>query len=289
MKRIFMNLKNLFKKKHFITILFISFIVLFILFLPLKKVEIGDRGILYDNIQGQVTNILKPGWHFVIPITQELTSYPITEKSYVIARDSKNWSNGIDASITTPSSDNQTLSIDVSFQYYLDQNKLEYIYEKYDGKEILEIEKTYLKDIFKDSIIHTVSQYTAYDVYSTKRKEIQNNVLDILRRKLEGSGIMINDTFINNVRLSEEMNSIIKAKAVAKAAVIEAEGKSAANKLINDSLSNKIMQYESLSKLSESLKLVIVPSDSNTQLDFSKILEQMLEDNAGDSTNISTK
>ena len=36
------------------------------------------------------------------------------------------------------------------------------------------------------------------------------------------------------------------------------------------------MMYEALSKLSDSLKLIVVPSGTDSQMDFSKILEQIL-------------
>ena len=84
--------------------------------------------------------------------------------------------------------------------------------------------------------------------------------------------------YIETVRLSPETESIIRAESLAEAARIEAQGKSDANKLISESLTDKIMAYEALSKLSESLRLIIVPSGTDSQLDFSKIIEQILNE-----------
>lgn len=268
--------KALFHKKAKLLFVGVILMVLLVVLFPFQKVEIGQMGVMYNSYTGEVSDHILPGWHYVMPFVQELTVYPVNERTYVISRDQTNWNNGIDASITTPSMDNQTLSMDVTFSYSIDRDKLRDIYEKFDGKTITEIEKLYFYDVFKDAIVNTVSTYTAYDVYSTKRKEIQDVVLTKLMEKYIDSGIQINNVYINTVRLSEELTSILRAEALAQAAIIEAQGKSDANKLLSDSLSEKIMKYESLSKLSESLKLVVVPSGSGTEIDFSNIIDQIL-------------
>ena len=276
MKRLFKITKTILRNKVSVFITGLLLFVFIVLLFPFQRVGIGQLGVLYNSFTGNVKEPISPGWHYVIPFVQELTVYPETERTYIISRDQKSWNNGIDASIATPSNDNQTLSIDVTFVYLMEKDKLQSIYEKYNGKPIGEIEKEYFDGIFKDAIINTVSKYSSYDVYSTKRNDIQEEVLKILKDEFKGSGVLLKDVYINTVRLSEEMNSIIQAEALAKAEIIEAQGKSDANKLISDSLSEKIMKYESLTKLSNSLKLVIVPSGSDTDLDFSDILNQML-------------
>lgn len=277
MKKILSKIKNFLKGKNKIIIV-LAVIILLILLAPIQKVEVGQQGILYNSFGGRISSDLSSGWHVVIPFVQNLTSYPINDRAYKIYRDNNSWNNGIDASITTPTNDNQKVSIDATFIYSLDKEKLSYIFERFDGKNIGAIEKSFLDDIFKASVINTVAQYSAYDVYSTKRGEIQEKIFDGLSEKLSKTGIILKEMFIDTVRLSTETESIIKAQALAEAARIEAQGKSDANKLISDSLTDKIMTYEALQKMSESLKLIIVPSGSDTQLDFTKIIEQILNE-----------
>lgn len=269
-------LKILFNKKVKLLIIGLFLFVLLMVIYPFQKVEIGHLGVMYNNISGKITGYKQPGLHYVIPFVQDVTVYPINERTYVISRDQKNWNNGIDGSITTPTKDNQTISMDVTFLYSFEQEKLNDIYERFDGKTIAEIEKIYFDDAFRDAIINTVSDYTAYDVYSTKRQEIQDTVLAKLQEKYQDTGVKIKNVYIGMVRLSDELVSILRAEALAQAAIIEAQGKSDANKLLSDSLSETIIRYESLNKLSESLKLVVVPSGSNTEFDFSKLIEQIL-------------
>ena len=277
MKKILSKIKNFLKGKNKIVIVLVV-IILLILLAPIQKVEVGQQGIIYNSFGGRISSDLSSGWHVVIPFVQSLTSYPVNDRAYKIYRDNNSWNNGIDASIATPTNDNQKVSIDATFIYSLDKEKLSYIFERFDGKNIGAIEKSFLDDIFKASVINIVAQYSVYDVYSTKRGEIQAKIFDDLSEKLSKTGIILKEMFIDTVRLSTETESIIKAQALAEAARIEAQGKSDVNKLISDSLTDKIMTYEALQKMSESLKLIIVPSGSDAQLDFTKIIEQILNE-----------
>jgi regulator of protease activity HflC (stomatin/prohibitin superfamily) len=277
MKNFFCKIKGFFKGKNKILII-AMIIVILILLAPIQKVEIGQQGILYNELSGNSSSNISSGLHIVIPFFQNLTSYPVNDRAYKIYRDNKSWNNGVDASIATPTNDNQKVSIDATFIYVLDKEKLNYIYERFNGQEIAQIEKGFLDDIFKASVISAVTQYSAYDVYSTKRGEIQAKIFEDLSEKLANTGIILKDMYIDTVRLSPEAESIIKARALAEAARIEAQGKADANKLISESLTDKIMTYEALQKMSESLRLMIVPSGSDTQLDFTKIIEQLLNE-----------
>jgi Membrane protease subunits, stomatin/prohibitin homologs len=278
MKKFLNEIKGFFKGKNKIIIAALV-IILLILLAPIQKIEVSQQGILYNSLNGKVSSNISSGWHIVIPFFQNLTSYPVNDRTYKIYRDNKSWNNGVDASIATPTNDNQKVSIDATFIYILEKERLNYIYERFNGQRIDEIEKRFLDDTFRDSVINTVTQYSAYDVYSTKRGEIQTKIFEDLSIKLADTEIILKDMYIDTVRLSPETESIIKAEALAEAARIEAQGKSDANKLISESLTDKIMTYETLQKLSDSLKLVIVPSGTDGQLDFSKILEQLLNEN----------
>lgn len=277
MKRKIESVKKFFAGKKKRKVLVIVVILLFIIANLLKKVDVGQNAVVFNSINGKISDDVSPGWHFVFPFVQTMTIYPTNEQTYKIYRDNKNWNDGIDASITTPTNDNQKVSIDATFVFSLTKEKLAHIYQKFNGEDISNIEKNYLDDIFKNAVVSTVSQYSAYEVYSTKRVKIQNKILSVIKEEIAKKGFELKDVYIDNVRLSEETESIIKAQAIAEADIIEAQGKSDANKLISNSLSDKIMTYEALGKLSENLKLIVVPSGTGSEMDFSKILEQMLE------------
>lgn len=255
----------------------IASIILAVIFMPFNKVDIGEKAIIFNSITGKTSKSVSAGWHLVVPFVHKMTVYPMNDQTYKICRDNKNWNDGIDASIITPTNDNQKVSIDATFVYSLNTDNLGYIFERFNGEGIKNIEKNYLDDIFKNAVISIVSKYSAYEVYSTKRVEIQNKILEEAKEQISFNGLELKYVYIDTVRLSEEAESIIKAQALAEAAIIEAQGKSDANKLLSDSLSDKIMTYEALNQLSKSLKLVVIPSGTVNEIDLSKMLEQMLE------------
>lgn len=271
------KIKSIVSRNNKFTIVLIS-ISLLVLLAPVEKVEVGQQGVLYNTLMGKIDSKLNTGWHVVIPFIQRLTTYPINERIYKIYRDNNNWSKGIDASISSTSNDNQKVSIDATFIYILDKDKINYIYEKFNGQEIEQIEKYYLNDVFKAAVIDVVTKFSAYDVYSAKRIQIQEEVFDRLAIKFADTGVVIKDIHIDTVRLSPETEAVIKAQTIAEATRIEAKGKSDANKLISDSLTNKIMTYEAIQKMSESLKVMIVPGDVENQLDFTKLFEKLLDE-----------
>ncbi|MBS5842951.1 MAG: hypothetical protein KIC77_05655 [Clostridiales bacterium] len=277
MKKFVVKIKDFLKGKNKLIIIAVAVISL-ILLAPFQKIEIGQQGILYNSVSGKISTDLSSGWHLVFPFFQKMISYPTNETVYKIYRDNKNWNNGIDASIVTPTKDNQTISLDVTFIFSLDKERFVDIFKRFSGEKIEQIENDYLDDIFRASVIDSITKYTAYDVYSSKRSEVQAIVLDDLSSKLLDTGIIIKDVYIDTVRLSTETEAIIKAQSLAEAARIEAQGQSDANKLISDSLTDKIMTYEAIQKMSESLKLIIVPSGSEGQIDYSKIIEQILNE-----------
>lgn len=259
-------------------ILFIViFIILVVIFMPLSKVNIGEKAVVYNYITGEITKNVPAGWHLVLPFMHKMTIYPVNDQTYKIWRDNKNWNNGIDASIITPTSDNQKVSIDATFVYSVNTECLDYIFERFNGEGVDSIEKNYLDNIFNNAVVSVVSQYSAYEVYSTKRVDIQNKILEMLKDEIANNGLILKYVYIDTVRLSEEAEAIIRAQALAEAAIIEAQGKSDANRLLSDSLSDTIMTYEAINQLSKSLQLVVIPSGTGTEIDFSKIIEQVLK------------
>ena len=277
MKKIIKKIKGFLKGKNKY-ILIVAVLIAFVLLAPFQKVQIGQKGVLYNSITGKTVTDVSPGWHIVFPFVQELVSYPTNDTVHKIYRDTKNWNNGIDASIVTPTKDNQEVSIDATFIYSLDEDKLQYIFERFNGEDIDVIESEYLDDIFKGSVIEAITRYTAYEVYSAKRSEVQNVVFEDLSQQLADMGIIIKSIYFDTIRLSAETEAIIRAESLAEAARIEAQGQSDANRLISDSLTDKIMSYEALQKMSESLKLIIVPSGAEGQIDYSKIIEQIMNE-----------
>lgn len=251
---------------------FISFVVLD----PIQKIEVGQRGIIYNNLKGEVDEKqLNDGWHFVMPFVEELMVYPITERTYSISRNTETWLNGQDTSLWIPTNDRQKVGLDILFTYKFDENNLENIYERFQGKDIDTIEIEFLDSWFRHSAISIVTQSSLYDIYSEKRGVIQEDILTLLKNKLETSGINVEAVLINEVRLTPESEAVLLAEARKQKAIIEAIGKSEVNQLISKSLTENLIKLQMLEKLSANLKLVVVPGTADNQLNLDSIINNL--------------
>ncbi len=263
-------------------IVFIIFLILFILVSPLHKIDVGERGVIYNNIIGRVSDkCVGSGLHFISPLTEKLTVYPITEQTYGIARDSKEWLNGQDLSISVPTSDNQKINIDIYFTISLDKEHLDTFFEKYGGKSLQTVVSEYYDYVFRNYTNQTIIKYPMLDVYSKSRKEIQNKIYSLLQQELEPDGITVNSILIKEVRLSPEAEAILQAESKRQADIITAQGKSEANQILNTSLDENIIKLQILEKLSPDLKIVILPNSDKESINLEELFNNIINGNTG--------
>ncbi len=128
-----------------------------------------------------------------------------------------------------------------------------------------------------------VGRYTPEQLYSSKRDIIELEILDEVRKELEGQYVNVKRVLVENVRLpntikdaierklKQEQESLeyefrlVTARKEAEKVIIEAQGKADANRILSASLTDKILQdkgIEATIKLSESTnsKVIVIGS-----------------------------
>jgi len=128
-----------------------------------------------------------------------------------------------------------------------------------------------------------VGRYTPEQIYSSKRDAIQQEIFEETKKIVEGQYIQLNSVLVRDVtlpttikeaierKLRQEQESLEyefrleKAEKEAERQRIEAEGKAAANKLLNASLTSNILKekgIEATLKLAESnnSKVIVIGS-----------------------------
>ncbi len=126
-----------------------------------------------------------------------------------------------------------------------------------------------------------VGRYTPEQLYSSKRDIIELEILDEVRKELEGQYVNVKRVLVENVKLpntikdaierklKQEQESLeyefrlVTAKKEAEKVTIEAQGKADANRILSASLTDKILQDKGIDatiKLSESpnSKVIVV-------------------------------
>lgn len=228
-------------------------------------VDAGHAGILFRTFSGGIdtTKTYTEGFHFLAPwnemVVYETRQQEIAEDMNVLS------SNGLE------------IKVDVSAWYQPSYSRLGLLHAN--------IGKDYLRRVVIPSLRgaarSVIGRYTPEQIYSTKRDAIQDEIYEETKNILDGKYVELNQVLIRSIVLPPTIKSAIesklkqeqesleyefklqKAQKEAERQRIDADGKAAANRILNASLTEKILQEKGISatvKLAESpnSKIVII-------------------------------
>jgi regulator of protease activity HflC (stomatin/prohibitin superfamily) len=226
---------------------------------------------------------LSPGLHWMVPAVDGLTIFDGTVQAY-------NFEN-----IEGATQDLQQVRLSGLINYHIDAENADRILQEIGGpnvyaqKVFLRPSNTALKEITPD--------YSAASVLS-KRDEIGNRTLEILRERMEPFHIIVDRVSVENVGLNEQFLNSVESKQIAEqdlqradfeaqtrvkqaegerdAQITRAQGESQANDLISDSLSESLLQWTYIQKLSDKVRLMMIPSDQEFLIDLNAVTEDAL-------------
>lgn len=258
-----MDPKALAKYLPFVLIgLFLIFILSGTMF---KTIDPGDRGILFKRFGGGIdaTRTFDQGFHVVAPwnkmIIYDVKVNEAYERMSVLSK------NGLN------------IDIDLSFRYYPKRDSVGYLHN--------EIGKTYRDKIIipeiRSATREVIGKYLPEELYSTKREAIQTEIYNICKDKISKKHLILDDVLIREVKLPTTLQNAIerklkeeqeslqyqyrleKERKEAERKVIEAQAKADANKILNASLTDKILQDKGIEATlelanSQNSKVVIV-------------------------------
>ena len=133
-------------------------------------------------------------------------------------------------------------------------------------------------------IREVIAQYEAKDIYSEKRHEASQQIFDDLVLKLEPRGIELEDVLLRHVELPDDLAQSIQLKLQseqeaqrydfllqtekkeAERKIIEAEGQRDAQKIINQSLTTRYLEYLYIQSLKDREGTIYVPTNSSNGL-----------------------
>jgi len=230
----------------------------------------GHVGIVIHRVGGGVDPTpLSPGIHARNPLTTGIEEYPTFMQTLVLTRNSND---GANDEINVNSVEGQPLSLDVSMSFELDPGKVPALYSTF-RTDIGTIQHTYVKQAIRQSLQEVVGNEEIAAIIGPKKAETVSRVTKLLEQRLSGYGIMVKQFTINELRApSSVMEAInqknvmqqqaltaqnelqknqfqaqgdsIKAAGRAKAILAEAEAQAKANRLLSESITPTLVQYE---------------------------------------------
>lgn len=172
-----------------------------------------------------------------------------------------------------------SIHVDITVRYFPMPNKIGYIHEQFtkDYVNVLVIPEV------RSTVRQVMGRYTAEEIYSTKRAEVENAIKNETEKILNVNNVSATAVLIRSIALPEQIKGAIenklqqeqealayqfrldKEKSEAERKRIAAEGESRANNIINNSLTDKLLKMrgiEATLELSKSpnAKIIVVGS-----------------------------
>jgi regulator of protease activity HflC (stomatin/prohibitin superfamily) len=233
----------------FIVVGVIALIVLFAISSSLFfTVEATQRAVLFYKFGEGLDkdHVLQPGFHTKSP-WNEVYTYNVQETS----RDE-------DMDILDKSG--LSIHVDVTVRFNPMPDKIGYIYEKFnvDYVEVL------VKPEIRSAVRQVMGRYTAEEIYSTKRAEVEATIKNESEKVLNANNVNMVALLIKSIVLPDQIRIAIesklqqeqealayrfrldKEKSEAERKRIAAEGESRANNIINNSLSDKLLKMRGI-------------------------------------------
>lgn len=249
-------------------------------------VPAGEKAVVFDNFKGVLEDVKGEGMNIIMPFFQKAIRYDVKTQTYSLGSSDNDASHG-DSAIEALTGDGQKVNVELSVRFQPQGENLWKLHK--------EVGNNYLNKIVIPeirSVVRTViAEYNVMDVYSNKRREIQEKIQAELTKTFGNYYIHLNEVLIRNIRFSDEFQKAIEAKQVAlqeaqrmqyvlqkekqekERKVIAAQGEAESIRIRGNALAAnpRLIQYEYVQKLSPGVKAVI--SDQKTIMNFSNLFD----------------
>ena len=239
-----------------------------------RPVEAGHVGVVtsFGKVQAET---LKPGGNWVIPFFNDVKD--VDTRVQAIPFDE----------LAAASKEYQDVILSGTLNVHVDSNAAVDLYQKVG----LDYADKIVRPFFTNLVKEVVPLYGIADILP-KREEIRRITVEKLAAKLAQYGIIVDDVAIANISFSEAYTGAIEEKQVqeqrvqterqileqrriqaqslvaqaegeANAAIERARGQAEANRLLAESLSDPIIQYQLIQKLGDKITVMLLPSEQS--------------------------
>ncbi len=272
-------LKNL---RHTASVFIVLLVVVILFSITLTIVPAGHVGVM-DFFGRAFDRELQPGLQFKIPFARVVSMNTQTNDYTMTSRTGEGQVKN-DDSINALTKEGLTVNLDITALYHITNTSASEIYKTI-GKEY---ESKILRPTIRSSIRGVVAQFDANELYSEKREEAGQKILENIKAQLNPRGFAVEDVLIRNVVLPQKLADAIEEKLRAEQEAqrfdfilakeekeaerkrIEAKGQRDAQKIINESLTERYLQYLYIQGLKERAGTIYVPVNPENGLPLFK-------------------
>lgn len=249
----------------------------------LVQIEAGEVGVqtLFGKVQSR---ILESGLNVVNPLT-EVKHIDVRTQNYTMSGVTDEGEKQGDDAIRVLSADGLEVVIDLTVLYRVLPTEAARIYRQIG----LDYRNTIVRPITRTKIRDNAVYYDAVALYSSKRDEFQSRIFKSIETDFRQRGLVLEQLLVRNITLPRSVKTTIESKINAEQEAqkmqfvlqkekqeaerrrIEAQGIADYQRIINNDLSDRLLQYETIKAnkeiaLSPNSKVIIMGSDKNVPL-----------------------
>lgn len=237
--------------------------------------EVGIKVSLLGSDKGIENQILTTGRYW-IGWNEQLYLFPTFTQTYVFTKD-RHEGSPANEEITFQTKEGLTVSADVGVTYHIDPQKVPLVFQKY-RKGIDEITYTFIRSMIRDQFNLIASQLPVESIYGSGKAAMMADVKKRVQDQIKDIGIDIENIYaVGDFRLPEAVTNAINAKLTATqlaqqkeneiqsekadaeklrvkaqgeadAVLIQATTQAKANKILADSVTTTLVQYQTIQK-----------------------------------------
>lgn len=257
------------KRTQYVVISAVAVVILLLIFgsQMFYVLKPGERAVIFKKFGGGLDkeNIFVPGFHVVAP-WNDLIRYDVREQK-------------AEETMDVLDKGGLSINVDVTIIFNPFYNKIGDLHENI-GTNFISV--MVIPNV-RSSVRAVTGRYTAEEIYSTKRGEVEAEIIESTRKALADKNIEMKDLLIRSITLPEKIKSAIESKlqqqqealayqyrldrekSEADRMRIEAQGIADYNRIISQSLTTNILKQKGIDatlKLAESAnsKIVVVGS-----------------------------
>lgn len=197
----------------FTTAAILIFAIIVFLFCTVR-IPAGYVGVVYNMNGGISDKTLSQGFHIVAP-TQNVTTYSIgIEQSYLTS--GNDGDSDSDESFEVPSNDGKGLTVDMTFTYRYDADRVADTFTRFKGQSGKDVKNSFIKPNIMSWTKEVTAKYSVIDLLGDKCATLNSELTDYLKQKFEPYGIVIESVSLINIDPDEETRSAVQKKVNAQ-------------------------------------------------------------------------
>ena len=263
--------------------------------ISLVFIEPQEAGVVVSLVEpdGYRQQPFRSGLHWIVPLMERVVRYPMYWQTYTMSGETTEGSKTGNDSIGSRTSDGQEVFLDTSVIFRIDPNELTRVHIDWQRRYLEEFIRPLLRGVVRTE----VSQFTADEVNSSKRKVLESDLDELIREEFRAKGFILDRFLLRRIAFSPQYASAVEAKQVAEQArtqkeyeaqqirtiaeanrdrvKLEAEGKAQAIlitaqseqealKLIAEALKKdpNLLVYRYIDKLGPGIQVMLLPSNN---------------------------